>query len=276
MADTASSSSGMDEYKFQEDEGVATLGGADEQHEHVASAVASAKPPHSLRGKRLFVTVGIIVAIIIVYQLMNLYYSKTAQTDEVAMARKSQGTARLATSALEQRSGNVMPSAASTVQQPVEQSASAATVQPTASDISTQQKLEILAERAEKNTTQMERMKEDMARSQAVISRLNQSNEVLSKTVQDLNDTIQKLHAPQPIIKKATKKIKRAHLTKMSYVVKAIVPGLVWLESSRGDTVALRVGDELPGYGKISIIAPQQGMVATTSGAMFQYGVNDT
>ena len=68
---------------------------------------------------------------------------------------------------------------------------------------------------------------------------------------------------------------KKPPIKKELYVIKAIVSGRVWLESASGKSVSLRVGDSLPGYGTVKLIAPRTGVVATSDGSTIQYGEND-
>lgn len=48
--------------------------------------------------------------------------------------------------------------------------------------------------------------------------------------------------------------------------INAIIPGRVWISDIQGKTFDLGIGDELPGYGKITVIDPTLGEVSTSSG----------
>ncbi len=60
------------------------------------------------------------------------------------------------------------------------------------------------------------------------------------------------------------------------YILKALVPGRAWLQSKDGGTIAVTIGDRLPGYGMIQSINVPQGIVTTSSGMLIQYGPRDS
>lgn len=64
------------------------------------------------------------------------------------------------------------------------------------------------------------------------------------------------------------------------YYVRAVVPGRAWIYNKCGNTVVhlttVKVGDFLPGYGRIQAISPSQGKVWTSWGTVIRYGVNDS
>ncbi len=64
-------------------------------------------------------------------------------------------------------------------------------------------------------------------------------------------------------------------LANMRYFVTAIIPGRAWLQSSNGQTVTVVAGDTLPGYGTITEIDPQKGIVQTSVGITLQYGIEE-
>jgi intracellular multiplication protein IcmG len=59
-----------------------------------------------------------------------------------------------------------------------------------------------------------------------------------------------------------------------SYFVQAIIPGRAWLEDSQGQTITVANGDEVPGFGQVTNIDPQNGVVLTSSGIKFMYAIN--
>ncbi|MGC1854095.1 MAG: hypothetical protein WA659_01790 [Candidatus Aquirickettsiella sp.] len=59
------------------------------------------------------------------------------------------------------------------------------------------------------------------------------------------------------------------------YYVRAIIPGRVWLTLQDGSTLTLGMGDKLAGYGIITAIDPNQGIITLSSGAIIGYNPDD-
>jgi intracellular multiplication protein IcmG len=96
--------------------------------------------------------------------------------------------------------------------------------------------------------------------------------DTLAAAVVSIQDEMQKAREKEQAQKKATQKVIKIPI----YHVRAIVPNRAWLESDDGNTVTVKVGDRIYGYGKVELISPKQGMVVTSSGAIIQYGENDS
>lgn len=108
----------------------------------------------------------------------------------------------------------------------------------------------------------------------------------LSQSVNNMNTTLQRMNAQlqrqQKLItrllpkKKPVKKVKKA--PPPVYYINAMIPGRVWLiRAGAGDdsSLSLSPGDNLPGYGKINRIDPQQGVIHTSSGRLLRYSPQD-
>jgi hypothetical protein len=59
------------------------------------------------------------------------------------------------------------------------------------------------------------------------------------------------------------------------FYVRSLASGRAWIYSSIGDTMTVKVGDFIPGYGQVKKIDFYKGMIWTTSDRQIQYGVND-
>lgn len=83
-----------------------------------------------------------------------------------------------------------------------------------------------------------------------------------------------------PVVKEKAYVAKRIRHRKVAkplvYHVKALIPGRAWLESNRGTTTSVKVGDTLKNYGQITSINPNTGMVDTSSGRVIKYGRYDS
>lgn len=123
---------------------------------------------------------------------------------------------------------------------------------------------------------------------QASIDKLSAQTSELQNTLSNLdarlnslNTAVQDLVAQQQI---AAKKIAKQKLsTKSQYVapkpiyyVRALVPGRAWLETQHGKTVTVSLGDNLPGYGVVTLIDTNQGTLTTSSGAIIGYSPEDS
>lgn len=58
--------------------------------------------------------------------------------------------------------------------------------------------------------------------------------------------------------------------------LKAVVPGRAWLESCTGILITVKVGDPIRGYGIVKAINATQGWVGMSSGTVIRYGPNDS
>jgi len=262
MADYNSSTPGdTEEYKFHEESNV------NESAEYGNQPVTStANAAATSNAKRLFIPIVLVVLIIVVYQVLSWYSNRKAQDgykQEETVAQKNVQNI-IPAPALPQTVNN---SALQGIEKKQIDSENA-----TDSDITVQQKLDILAQRAESNTEKVEKINDAVKQNQIGLVNLNHTVNTLDNTVQKLDNSMQQLVAAKT---KPVKKVKKVTAPTFIYHVKAIVPGLAWLESSDGNTVAVRIGQELPGYGAIKLISPKDGMVITTSGSVIQYGVND-
>lgn len=67
----------------------------------------------------------------------------------------------------------------------------------------------------------------------------------------------------------------KAAVTRDTYQTLAVIPGRAWLKSSRGATITVSVGSSLPGYGTVTNINTQTGVIMMSSGSSIQYAPND-
>lgn len=220
-------------------------------------------------GKRILIPIILILAIVLLYRGIN-WYSQHAeqarQRQSEAVAVKSAESAATAAETIPAQQAPA-PMVAPVAQAPVAPRG--------ADELSTQQKLDILASRTENNTERLDSLKRSLDQTQSAIVNLNKTISELSTFTKDLTANLQQVIADQGK-GHATKQVRR-HSTsqRVVYKVKAIVPGMAWLESSEGQTIAVRVGSRLGKYGKVRLISPKQGMVVTSDGSIIQYGAND-
>lgn len=201
--------------------------------------------------KKFLIPIGIILAIIILYKLLN-WFSSTSTEPQVPqqVAQKVETTPGVATPA-------------PTVDQLMAQQSDA-----------TKQKMDSLTQQIQATQTAVATLNEAVNQNKNDLQTLKQSLDTLTAAVSDTNNNLQIL----TLSVKKPAKVKRAWYVKRKviyYHVKAIVPGRVWLESSEGYAKSLKEGDRLEGYGRVKAIIPDQGIVIMSSGTEFKYGPND-
>jgi len=125
--------------------------------------------------------------------------------------------------------------------------------------------------------------KRDVALLTSNIRQMQQSMQSMNDVVVQLTDEVSGLTKEVKTLQ-AQEKIQKAAQDKQAtikpkvYNITAMVPGRAWLKA-KGDNsqgISVRVGDELPTYGKVSSIDSDNGIVTTTSGRIIKFGQNDS
>jgi type IV secretory pathway VirB10-like protein len=114
---------------------------------------------------------------------------------------------------------------------------------------------------------------------QSGLSEVNQSVSGLQKTLTTLAASVQTLSNQVEQLNKEQEKQKAAAAkpeVKIDYYLKSIITGRAWVESEAGELTTVKVGDELPGYGKITAINPEDGLVDTSSGTAIKFAPGDS
>jgi intracellular multiplication protein IcmG len=114
------------------------------------------------------------------------------------------------------------------------------------------------------------------------ISNLNVKIENLTQVMTTLSATIEK-QANQitalTTVKKAPKVkkiVRRVIIPRRVYYIQAVIPGRAWLIASNGSTLTVREGTNIPGYGVVKLIDPNQGRVLTSSGQIIRFSQQDS
>lgn len=111
----------------------------------------------------------------------------------------------------------------------------------------------------------------------ALSSELNQIHAVISELntkIDEQSREITRLMAkPKPAPKK---RVVRKAIPSKKYSVQAVIPGRAWLISTDGGTLTVSDGSNIPGYGIVKLIDPQQGRVLTSSGQVIKFNQNDS
>lgn len=75
----------------------------------------------------------------------------------------------------------------------------------------------------------------------------------------------------QAVMKKSAAKAKALPPVGESYKVLGVIYGRAWLKTPKGSTLTVRPGDNLPGYGSVKIIEPEQGVVIMSTGDVIRF-----
>lgn len=59
------------------------------------------------------------------------------------------------------------------------------------------------------------------------------------------------------------------------YYVQAVIPGRAWLKNSSGQIITVAPGDAVPGYGTVTNIDSQNGVVTTSTGSKIVFGIDE-
>lgn len=216
-----------------------------------------------LANRRVWLVIAIVVAVTVVYQFVKVPKVK----EEIQTVRSLQQKA-------------VMPSEPQTEAQNTTVQGGGGAAAPLVSG-ETQQQADALLSQNRQSQAQIQQLQLALQQIQVSMQQLNNQAATRCNVASGLAQ-IQPLPAVAPV-KPRVKRIVRKAAPRVIYHVRAIVPGRAWLYATRdrlGATVVLKsltvkVGDRLPGYGRVERISPEQGKVWTRSGRSVTYGSND-
>lgn len=199
-----------------------------------------------LRNKRLWLIIGIILAVLVVYQFIG---KKPPVKQEITeLETKAMPTA-------------VTPAA---VQAPV----SIPVVETTPS--ATADQLNAVAKQAQQNQLQIQQLQAGLLQLQTNVSQLSSQVSSLTNTVNSLAQTMTKPVA-QPTVVVPAKKV----IPQPFYSVRAVVPGRAWIQQKKNQhvirTFTVKVGDFIPGYGRVQAIDSRAGRVMMSWGSVIKY-----
>lgn len=114
------------------------------------------------------------------------------------------------------------------------------------------------------------------------ITALTEKLNGLTSTINALNEKlesqsleIKKLSANHSVQHVKSYRVKaESHLLK--YYIQAVIPGRAWLVATNGNTLTVREGSTIPGYGIVKLIDPSQGRILTSSGQMIRFSQDDS
>ncbi len=114
---------------------------------------------------------------------------------------------------------------------------------------------------------QMASMNRQSADFRAQIKQMDSKIDVLMKalerTTQQLS-TVVKTQKTQDTDKKAVD-------LKQEYKIRAVISGRAWVEDKSGNNMTVKVGDNIPTYGRVTKIRPVEGLIETSSGRVISF-----
>lgn len=203
-----------------------------------------------LRHKKMLIGLGLIIAVIVVYEISSI--GSTDQSSDREVQRTTTQTTQQTRPT--SQTNNQLASLASQNQN-------------LSSTISTLQK-------------QSQTNKSDLSKLEGAMSQLVQNQRQLNNQMQNLTAGLQRLSleiekiGTKPV-KKTKREVRRYTPPSPVYYLKAVLPGRAWLQSKKGQTMTVTLGDKVRGYGTVTWINAQLGQVRTSSGKIIRYGADD-
>lgn len=216
--------------------------------------------------KRILIPAGLIIIIIVVYQFLNWYSSASRTASEIQP--KQQGSAIITRPQL--AAPQAASSAAAEVSAGVVRPLETPRISSAAAAEETAKKMEALVQEVESNREQLANLNDALIKNQQAVNDLSGTVNSVSATLEAISGKVQQL-----VDQTAAKKKKIVLPEKPIYHLRAVIPGRAWLIDESDKTITVRVGNLLPGYGKVNFISSREGVVITDSGDVIQYGVND-
>lgn len=101
--------------------------------------------------------------------------------------------------------------------------------------------------------------------------------EMIDSSLSNLRNEIYDLRARLTVVEDRTKPVKVAVNKDLKiFYLRGIIEGRAWITDKKGHSISVKIGDELPDYGKVTGIFPNQGFVMTSSKRMIIFSKNDS
>lgn len=211
-----------------------------------------------IKNKRVLVISGLILAIIIVYYIITPGEQQQVQQAEQQQQMEQQQT---------QEQGQQQEQQAQVPQQPI-----APTEQQAAED----QSVEQIQKAQDKHAKKIKALSNQVNNLQRTLNRLTKFTSEIQASIDQMTKRLDTLHQQQrswiSAQKAKQKAAKQKAEEKIYYHVRAIQPGIAWLKATDGKEIIVRKGDRIKNYGRVKMIDPIKGIVATSTGAVFEYG----
>lgn len=254
-----------EEYFFSENEQPDSVNAGDSVFtpQSNTSEPTQASPLNRWR-KNLIVGIGMFVVIFVVYKIISAFFTSepAKSTTPVVQPKKVETT-------------NLLPKSVNRTNNSLQQSVEA--YNRNRLDGKRVEKLEMTFQRM---NLEVDGLKNEMQGLQSSVSSMNAQLSQVNAALVVLTDKLQTQEnrwiESQKKAKKTVKSVSSKLVVKPEvYNILAMVPGRAWLKSTRGSTITVGVGKEIPGYGHVINIDAQEGKVVMSSGAVIEYASSD-
>jgi intracellular multiplication protein IcmG len=253
-----------DEYHFSEGDSAGAVFDEETIEPAQTSSLTSKFSGGNLK-RNVLIAIGAVIVLLIVYKFLGSLFSSSSKPSERVQA----------------------PTQKQVVQKPViqapvvQQPLIAQPVQPAVPvlDPAITRKLSRLQDGSEKTQDEIANINDNVDNLKGSLSNIGSQISALNTSIAMLTQEVKQQQVQLLKLKKKPKRyIKHGKemIPVTKYYVQALIPGRAWLISHRGKTLTVRKGSVIPGYGKVELIDPHQGIVSMSSGHNIMYKVSDT
>lgn len=134
-----------------------------------------------------------------------------------------------------------------------------------------------IKEQQDRQGAQLEQLAQELQQIKASVEQIQSVLLNFNTMIDEMNRKLKTAAtAPKAEPKRPIMQVPVRHKPRTAYRLTAVMPGRAWLESSRGTTITIKVGDTVPGYGTVVKISAPEGVVVTSDGKVITYGKNDS
>lgn len=204
----------------------------------------------------VLIGIGLIFVVFIVYKLLGAFFTPKQVKNLTATPVAQQPVAP-----------TVSQTAAPTPQ----------SEQPTDTGSLVSQKLQQLEAHNADSKTAVTELNSSVAQLQTSIQTLDSRISDMSNSMNTLTQEVERQKSQLDALKTAKKPAKKpvhhysAPAKPMVYFINAVIPGRAWLKSSKGTTITVNEGSQIPGYGRVKKIDAYQETVTTSRGTVIKF-----
>lgn len=151
-----------------------------------------------------------------------------------------------------------------------------ATAEPTKS-VSIFDSIDDMAEEGNKTSEELDRLKSQVASLNRQNVDMRNRMDKVDQQLNKLTTAVEKSNMQLSALVKTQEKDKTQEKKEVlqEYRIRAIISGRAWLEDGEGNNVTVKVGDNIPTYGRVTKIKPIEGIVETSTGRMITFSRNE-
>lgn len=247
MANNFKSDQSEDEYRASDPDSSSTS--------VFATATSAADKPHileRLKRKNILIAVGVVVAVFVIYKMLDVLFTPGSHKQSPVVSPAPM----------------VAAPQAMTVAGPQ---------QPPVASAAIENRIAALEQQVTGYQAGIDKINSQITDMQTTLSSLGSRLDEVNSSLQGMATQMAQQQAALAAKEAAQRKAKMKQYTapKTIYFVRAMVPGRAWLATGDGRTVTIGLGDNLPGYGIVQVIDPNQGTITTNTGAIIGYSPSE-